>query len=393
MGRKHITALLIIPIFLMLVTLQSFAESPAELQASGESIWCQTYKAYGRTIDVNRPIEMPDVQKAPVLVVELTGPDSDAFRDMKKQIEKDAADDKYNNLYEANYNADSFTCGITKMYPRDCGKMLKGKKSSLNEMNISWKCHRLKDYDTNSAYADNNTLTVADACDTLLSTAQTLYPGSEYTLRYVGLTDRSMKKSDKTPLQEKGCYNIEFVQNLAGLDLIDSYPFRQGLAFSDNDQDAANAEFAENFAFKSGTMHGQVYGKDEFDIYIRNYKIAGTIRDNVPLVSFDTIKPQVENLINAGKIRLVDKIQLGYISFSGADVNERVLVPCWVVWCVYSQDPAWEEDTTNLWDELGGYYKNSGSFIPLAFNAETGEIIDPESVDIHRSLPPEQYQQ
>ncbi len=108
-----------------------------------------------------------------------------------------------------------------------------------------------------------------------------------------------------------------------------------------------------------------------------------------PLLPFDAVKDQVETLILKGYVRWVNSVTLGYVQYETSNPKEQVLLPSWVVWCEYHPDgPSGEaaygvNDSEMMFDGYNPYY------LPLIFNALTGEMIDPANTAEDRYMCPD----
>lgn len=69
---------------------------------------------------------------------------------------------------------------------------------------------------------------------------------------------------------------------------------------------------------------------------------------------------------------------------------EQVLLPCWVVWCEYHPDGAASERASGENSSVSLMYDGNNEYYrPLVINAQTGELVDPESEAEGRCLCPD----
>lgn len=96
------------------------------------------------------------------------------------------------------------------------------------------------------------------------------------------------------------------------------------------------------------------------------------LEEDLPLLSFDGFKAEMEKLIDAGKLRGVGAMRFGYATCLDGKVWK--LVPVWMVTCGYTDDPNsdknvlpyQEDDGTVVWPTgYGEHY----------FSAQTGELL------------------
>ena len=114
--------------------------------------------------------------------------------------------------------------------------------------------------------------------------------------------------------------------------------------------------------------------------------VTGIISPDMPLCAVDAVKQAVLPRIQSGNIREIYSMQLGYVLYKTSyEVDDTMwLVPTWVVGCEYYPNPklpTHEADPT--------LPRNQSSFARnLLINAQTGELIDPDSKAKDRVLAP-----
>lgn len=111
------------------------------------------------------------------------------------------------------------------------------------------------------------------------------------------------------------------------------------------------------------------------------------IHEDIPLLNFDAVKPQIEKLIEDGRIRKVHNVRLGYVVYLENDHNTEhyQLLPSWVVECEYY--PSSNSETLYFDDQPD--YSIHQQFRKLVINAQTGQLIDPTDRGPDRSNVPE----
>lgn len=142
-----------------------------ELREVTSPVWQQTYQAYGRTIEVNKEVYVPQVDAAPVIMVSLMPPLPDVQRNELAAWYANAAKTDLSRVYD--FRSDDFNTVICHaIYPewgeRSDSKFIYGE--------MSWGAHGVFDYDMDAAYAEDNTLTVAEAFDIAQKTAEGVLP-------------------------------------------------------------------------------------------------------------------------------------------------------------------------------------------------------------------------
>lgn len=236
--------------------------------------------------------------------------------------------------------------------------------------------HAIFDYNLSEAYADVNPLTLGDALDIAQSNASEIYPGLQLYLRNVALYDRTYWKKNNEPISEKGNYFLELSQVFHGIPLMASI----------------HNAFLDSTGEENWWLHGQglvtadIFDSESYGMGYHLYEETGVQYDDIELISFDSVKPKVEELIMNGYIRFIDSITLGYIQYDTANKDEMVLLPAWVVWCEYDKQGPRHEITSPLYYQ--GLFVQQDNFRPIIFNAHTGEWIDLNSVAQDRYLCP-----
>lgn len=195
------------------------------------------------------------------------------------------------------------------------------------------------------------------------------------------MSGRTFWKQNGESIRGIGSYHLNFSQ------VFRSIPFMASVHQAFSQFSVGNED--PWLAFR-GVMNASVYSADAWSFSCCLYQETGVLCQDVPLLPFDAVKGKVEALILSGHVRWVDSVTLGYVQFDTDDPNEQILLPCWVVWCEYHPEGAASERTGGenssaslLYDGNNEYYR------PLVINAQTGQLIDPESEAKSRCLCPE----
>ena len=113
------------------------------------------------------------------------------------------------------------------------------------------------------------------------------------------------------------------------------------------------------------------------------------VYEDIPLINFNDIKPEIEKLIEEGRIRDVHHVSLGYILYLEPDHNGKYfyLIPSWVVECDYFKSAKVEADL--YVDTLNNdNYTQNARYRKLVINAQTGRLLNPENKRSDRSDAP-----
>lgn len=363
---------------LLLVPLLAHGEtqyySITELGKAASTHWEKTYKAYGRTIDVNVDIEIPSTNAAPVIVVRSASPiNEELSRALQGQCETAMKEDK---VHSYSFTSTNFSTSFDHGSPPIWGKS-RADDNNYDQVTMSWNSHLLTTYSMDAAYAEDNNLLLGKAVEVANQQIKELYQCDDLKLTNVAIFDRTFYRSNQEKISEKGYYHLEMHQ------VFHKIPFMGSVhgTFS------VKAIGDENYLLEGqGRASIEVWDEESFLLQCCFYEEVDTLYQDIPLLPFDELKYQIEELIKKGYIRSVDSVTLGYTQFDTAKQEEQILIPTWVVWCEYQQEgPRAEHEGpfyTDGWLEDEPYYR------PIIINAQTGKMIDPESTDYGRCLMP-----
>ena len=275
----------------------------AELNRMGQPEWKETYQAYGRSIEVDCTIDIPDVTQFPVLTVQAMPPVDEPLYSTLRQRYTAPSETKLNYEFRSNDYQTVLTCADPGSWDEKAGEV-PGK--------VTERWHSLLKYDMNGIYADNNDLSLQDAFSIAQSRLREAFPDMELKLMDVALHDRLQNKENGEYLREKGCYYLYCTQKLHGI------PFLAPIA-------AAFVNFGYmprnlNNLRQRGMILAAIYDQNSFSINSCCWKEVSILYDDVPLLSFDQVKPRFEELIKNGNIRYVYHIGLGYVQYCASTV-------------------------------------------------------------------------
>lgn len=346
--------------------------SIAELNRMGQPEWKETYQAYGRSVEVDCLIDIPDVSQFPVLTVQVMPPVDEPLYSTLRQRYAAPNGAKLDYEFRSNDYQTVLTCADPGGWDEKTGEV-PGK--------VTERWHSLLKYDMDGAYADNNALTLQEAFSITQSRLQEAFPDMELKLMDVALHDRLQNKQNGEYLREKGCYYLYCTQKLHGI------PFLASIA----------AAFV-NFGYmprslynlrQRGMIFAAIYDQNSFSINSYCWKEASILYDDVPLLSFDQVKPQFEELIMIGNIRYVYHIGLGYVQYCGNENGDGpyTLVPAYVAWCEFCNDEK-EEPFASKDEEADIFLGNPQNFQPIIVNAQSGKVHDNQSTDYSLAVAP-----
>lgn len=378
-NRKHIVGFWMLILALIVHSAWVLAEDTsavhgiAQLKEETSDTWAGSYSAYDRMIEFEAPIYLPDVNAMPILGVKRINIPADAAKDFGKLLQKNTiygqriVDDRAYAL------PDNAVHCYTEFY------------------------HNLwaKDVHTNDVYAENQSISLQDAVDFLKNMTEKMY-GTEGVgcLPYLaGIKSCKYYNEGKAgtlslgsaidcgELTEKGGYYIESWQTLRDI------PVFMGVERPFSKVGNRSAQSALSNA--SWIILGE-YIADNYYVCVST-SIWGETRQlssDTPLCSFDKIQREIEKWIQAGRIRDIYSIALGYAIFANPEQKypnhedaytaEYLAVPTWCVECKYAENAAKElpETVQNSLDTPS--YHNERGWKNILIHAQTGEIIDPE---------------
>ena len=384
---KKICCLLLAIIYSTLCASAVMAEatpvSIKELPELTSPHWKQSYEAYGRTIDVDVDITIPEAETAPVLKVRWAPVLEDPLRsELEAEYEKA---DKQDKQHYYSFESTAFsTLSLEHKYPVLWGTS----KKRDNLDSVTTTCHDLIGYDPDKAYADNNSMTVKEAAEIVRSHLQEVFPDVELRLDTVILYGKTFWRKNKKTVYDKGFYSMRLTQCFHGIPYMASI-YKTYTNPNDQQWDWDKQENQKRrWNMFHGVIDGTVFSKDSWIFTAHLYEETQQLCKDVALVPFDAVKSQVENLINSGYVRWINSVTLGYVHFETENDREFVLVPCWVVWCEYlPEGPHSEKDYGVNDSEL--MFINNNYYRPLIINALTGEMFDPESTEPGRIMCPD----
>ena len=336
--------------------------------------WTQTYQAYGRTIDVDVEIEIPSADTAPVLLVRYASPiDEERAQTLEKLCEAAMKEDKVNDY---NFVSNSFVTGYSHAVPPLWGTTRDDEDYDYATM--SWDSHLLTDYSMDEAYAEDNDLLLGDAVNIAKEQVKNLFPCDDIKFTNAAVFDRSFYRKSKEKISKKGYYHIEMHQVLRNI------PFMASLHGAFTNEVIGDEK---HWLHCRGLAIAEVWDENAYDLTYWFYEESGILYQDIPLLPFDGLKYQIEELIYSGYIRDIDTVTLGYVQFDTENSDEYALVPAWVIWCEYQVGGPEVEREGELYSD--GCLEDAQSYRPIIINAQTGKIIDPESNEIGRCMMPE----
>ena len=373
----------------------SISELRQQVEAMGR--WTASYEAYKRKIEVDIPIDIPEVDAVPIVQVSgyyAVDQEGRLTRDGTKlnRIGYDGFD-----IYEEDglmtYLSTTDVTGEINVSPfdKDKGVILLAYYNSPSNL----RTHKVKydskvyypyEVDADEIYAEDNPQSAAEAKAYLERILGYFYPESDNSiaLRYLEVRSRGHKVKglddynlgDYAKDYPMGTYALSFCQTIQGIPVYHDVGWR--LDTTGN----APHELINDAWKKTEPIMGisdnrfEFMGDDSFEMLVRWVKEAGIIKEDVPLAPLSSIISSIEDEIQKGRIRKVYALRLGYGCYITEESPETyVLYPTWICECDYMDDPKWEIDEWAYNLEKG--FNKKYSFKTLVINAQTGEMDDP----------------
>ena len=373
--------------------------SVSELRQQVEMMgrWTANYEAYKRKIEVDIPIDIPEVDAVPIVQVSgyyAVDQEGRLTRDGTKlnKIGYDGFD-----IYEEDglmmYLGTTCANGEIKAASFEQDKTVLflayyNSPSNLRTHKVKYDTEVYYPYevDADKIYAEDNPQSAAEAKACLERVLGYFYPKSENSvaLRHLEVRSRGHKVKglddynlgDYAKDYPMGTYALNFCQTIQGIPVYHDVGWR--LDTTGN----APHELINDAWKKTEPIMGisdnryEFMGDDSFEMLVRWVKEAGIIKEDVPLAPLSSIISSIEDEIQKGHIRNVYALRLGYGCYITNESPETyVLYPTWICECDYVDDPKWEIDEWAYNLEKG--FNKKYSFKTLVINAQTGKMDDP----------------
>ena len=362
-----------------------------------EPRWTASYEAYKREIEVDIPIDIPEVNAVPIVQVSgyyAVDQEGCLTRDGTKlnKIGNDGFD-----IYEEDglmtYLSTTDVTGEIKAASFEQDKTVLflayyNSPSNLRTHKVKYdsKVYCPYEVDADKIYAENNTQSAAAAKAYLERVLGYFYPESDNSiaLRYLEVRSRGHKVKglddynlgDYAKDYPMGTYALNFCQTIQGIPVYHDVGWR--LDTTGN----APHELIKDAWKKTEPIMGisdnyfEFMDDNSFEMLVRWVKEVGVIEEDVPLAPLSNIISSVEDEIQKGRIRKVYALRLGYGCYITEESPETyVLYPTWICECDYMDDPKWEIDEWAYNLEKG--FNKKYTFKTFVINAQTGEMDDP----------------
>lgn len=339
---------------LLLVPLIGLSEGYVSIEVIGKQSlerWTQSYETNWRTIEVDVQPRLPDVEKIPILKVspDLSIPNVSILGD-----EWEYSVDVVGGIHISNDKGEA-SAYLSRIEKEENGKTVSS--------------HFYAPYDTNRIYAENLDVSLGQVLDEL----------DEY-LASMGLSSSEWdfsqpedvlcnKLIDETgEFLSPGMYYIMLNQSLNGIPLYNRSCSRE-----------------QEMSWDLILLFTR-YTSEAMSTVWRKVKIKDVLAEDVPLCDFSIIKDAIETEINAGHIRKIFDVELGYTLFNepgseyGVPRDKSKLpeaiyyaVPVWRVNCYYVES---EKKELRDYSGLDVPERTVSEYYSIMFDAQTGSMLN-----------------
>ena len=359
MNKTFVARLGIIVACLVLCVGSAFAETGGR--------WENEYEAYGRKITVDVEISVPETEQIPFLAVapaeELPAEEAEKYREYFGSLDQSGSE--YTFFSRGNRIHISFSDHVH--HP-----------DLSNAEKVTTPYRTLAEFDRDTAYAEDNGLTVGEAEELVNGNIRVVYPSVSFRVLDVVVNDQTKYRKTGEKLTDKGTYEMDCVQVFDGIPLAGSV---HGAYREKTKQDIVTAGY--------GTAYINVTDRDNFEGSYELWNVVEELGTPDRFISFDEARKPVEELILSGNVRCVYHAVLGYAQYDLPEGSryEYVLVPAWVFRVGWMDDP--EEDTVTEKSVNGTDLGMGCTDLPVIVHAVTGEATYPPDEREGRMLLPE----
>lgn len=345
----------------------------SELHSQTADRWSDSFaNNSGEIIWVDCPIEVPNVEKAPILSATWYPALSDGFLE------------EYASSKSAWPMTDARSGEKNTMLVHDYHYALQESEIRLKYYDME-QFIKLEDIDWNAVYARNSTLTAAQAFNVIYQKVKEVYSKygeyGFYDLKPArGLTILSLVNKEGENVRELDVYSFCGQQVIRGIPIVThaGYTFASSEIYPDTMYQYEGGSEAQYYVLHVET-------EDSYGFAANLLTEKEVLADDIPFLSFDSAKQDIIALIEEGYIRDIYGIQFGFAAYPDKqhDLKNYILIPSWVIECEYYDSPNSITESVTVPN-----YSNSQHYRRLVVNAQTGKILDPRSKAPDRSDAP-----
>ena len=366
--------------------------SISELRQQAEAMgrWTKTYEAHGRTIEVDVPIIVPEVNEFPVFLVEPYYAVYEQCLTRDGTMLEKIGEDGWCSVYaESNLLSEEGIIGKARVLDLDDFEQVDfdaNYSSPRDEHNLNTKYtseffypYEIEQADT---YAEDNPASLEDAVTNLEKIIGYFYPEEPAVMvdrvelrsrlhKVKGIDDYNL--GDYVEDYPSGTYNLSIREKMDGIPIYVDVGDRLSLDLaSDKGKKGVNDFWRKNVKlWRVRDNYFEFMNRSRFELDAVWLKRVNKIEEDVPLQNVDVIINNLEKEIEKGKIRKIYALKLGYcVYFSDEGENIYTIYPVWMCECDYTESAKEElKKFEQVQDDRKQYY-----YKQLVINAQTGQI-------------------
>ena len=366
----------------------SISELRQQVEAMGR--WTKTYEAHGRTIEVDVPIIVPEVEEFPVFSVEPYYAVYEQCLTRDGTMLEKIGEDGWCSVYaESNLLSEEGIIGKARVLDLDDFEQVDfdaNYSSPRDEHNLNTKYTSKFFYpyeiDQADIYAEDNPASLEDAVANMEKVVGYFYPEEPAVMvdrvelrsrlhKVKGIDDYNL--GDYVEDYPSGTYNLSIREKMGGIPIYVDVGDRLSLDLaSDKGKKGVNDFWRKNVKlWRVKDNYFEFMNRSRFELDAVWLKRVNKIEEDVPLQNVDVIINNLEKEIEKGKIRKIYALKLGYcVYFSDEGENIYTIYPVWMCECDYTESAKEElKKFEQVQDDRKQYY-----YKQLVINAQTGQI-------------------
>lgn len=346
----------------------------AQVREQANAGWHQIYDANGQSVVVDIPVTVPEASAFPTLRSVSMHPSDQADVQRLGKDRPVVANGFSLNNNERSLIYDRISLAPSPTPPRN-----------LRAFTQSFQIHQLE---TDKAYALRNPATITDALKLADKVAEKYFPGLDIRFvpfRAIAGVDARMADREKglvvghTWEDYIGSLTVYFNQALRNIPVLGTVE----MAWQQPSLNGDNPRFSPDLNNRVSIKPAEPDNRDSLleRVILNLLAEEAVLEEDVPLCGLNQVYQAYEPLIEAGLLRRVDSLRLGYVGWYDSKRPEAMtLLPCWVLEGLVFRNG---KDSGTL-EGAGGLVDETQTTV-LLVNAQTGELIDPWRVDKNRS--------
>ena len=369
---------------LLLVPTIASAEliSITELVQETPEAWIEEIDVNGKTISIDAPIYVPEVETLPVLKVTMI------------EANDDAVQAYVNDGWEVVEGYPEYRYGV-RIYKEN--ENVSDENLHQHEYEIAndyWQFERTHDLD--EVYAQNQEKPIGEFARMMEKGFNDIFDFEETKLwlekvNYFvcAYSTKPFGEVDWANVDSEGGYMIEAKQMIRGVPINLTAP----VCFDNGEVDC-------NWAYKTYDMlYGYYRNSGRYTIMYENaFKETKELYSDMKVCDFETARADVRRYIEEKKIDQVYSMALTYVVYAepgkaakkADDIWDFVLVPTWVLKCRYIEGKK-QKDIEPLGEKMPydtDDFENERCFETVLINAQTGEVYSPKKTGMEKYCMP-----